>query len=148
MPTAHAALNVYRRLPYETEEDFEMLLEFLKEARLDRVGCFKYSPVEGAAANELDDQVPEEVKEERFHRFMQLQQRISTERLQEKVGQTLPVIIDEVDEEGAIGRSMADAPEIDGVVYLNEERGVKPGDVVMVLIENADEYDLWGSVVR
>lgn len=132
----------------ETEEDFEMLLEFLKEARLDRVGCFKYSPVEGAAANELDDQVPEEVKEERFHRFMQLQQRISTERLQEKVGQTLPVIIDEVDEEGAIGRSMADAPEIDGVVYLNEERGVKPGDVVMVLIENADEYDLWGSVVR
>lgn len=125
-----------------------MLLEFLKEARLDRVGCFKYSPVEGAAANELDDQVPEEVKEERFHRFMQLQQRISTERLQEKVGQTLPVIIDEVDEEGAIGRSMADAPEIDGVVYLNEERGVKPGDVVMVLIENADEYDLWGSVVR
>lgn len=101
-----------------------------------------------AAANELDDQVPEEVKEERFHRFMQLQQRISTERLQEKVGQTLPVIIDEVDEEGAIGRSMADAPEIDGVVYLNEERGVKPGDVVMVLIENADEYDLWGSVVR
>ncbi|WP_347254641.1 30S ribosomal protein S12 methylthiotransferase RimO [Leminorella grimontii] len=134
--------------PGETEEDFEMLLEFLREARLDRVGCFKYSPVEGAAANDLDDQVPEEVKEERFHRFMQLQQQISAERLQEKVGMTLPVIIDEVDEEGAIGRSMADAPEIDGVVYLNEERGVKPGDVVQVLIENADEYDLWGSVVR
>ncbi|GKX54829.1 ribosomal protein S12 methylthiotransferase RimO [Leminorella grimontii] len=134
--------------PGETEEDFEMLLEFLREARLDRVGCFKYSPVEGAAANDLDDQVPEEVKEERFHRFMQLQQQISAERLQEKVGMTLPVIIDEVDEEGAIGRSMADAPEIDGVVYLNEERGVKPGDVVPVLIENADEYDLWGSVVR
>ncbi|HHO0144278.1 TPA: 30S ribosomal protein S12 methylthiotransferase RimO [Providencia stuartii] len=133
--------------PGETEEDFQMLLDFLQEARLDRVGCFKYSPVEGAKANELADQVPEEVKEERYHRFMQLQQQISTERLQEKIGRKLSVIIDEVDDEGAIGRSMADAPEIDGMVYLNGEFDVKPGDIVNVLIEHADEYDLWGSIV-
>lgn len=135
--------------PGETEEDFQMLLDFLTEARLDRVGCFKYSPVEGAHANELPDQVPEEIKEERYHRFMQLQQQISAERLAEKIGRTLPVIIDEVDEEeGAVGRSMADAPEIDGMVYLNGEFDVQPGDIVMVNIEHADEYDLWGSVVR
>lgn len=133
--------------PGETEEDFQMLLDFLKEARLDRVGCFKYSPVEGATANELPDQVPEEVKEERWNRFMQLQQQISAERLQEKLGREILVMIDEVDEEGAIGRSMADAPEIDGAVYLNGETGVKPGDVVRVKVENADEYDLWGSRV-
>ncbi len=133
--------------PGETEEDFQMLLDFLKEARLDRVGCFKYSPVEGATANELADQVPEEVKEERWNRFMQLQQQISAERLQEKVGREIMVIIDEVDEEGAIGRSMADAPEIDGAVYLNGETNVKPGDIIRVKVENADEYDLWGSRV-
>ncbi|MFE4109060.1 30S ribosomal protein S12 methylthiotransferase RimO [Kosakonia sp. YIM B13611] len=133
--------------PGETEEDFQMLLDFLKEARLDRVGCFKYSPVEGATANELADQVPEEVKEERWNRFMQLQQQISAERLQEKIGREILVIIDEVDEEGAIGRSMADAPEIDGAVYLNGETGVKPGDVIRVKVENADEYDLWGCRV-
>ncbi|MED8693035.1 30S ribosomal protein S12 methylthiotransferase RimO [Escherichia marmotae] len=133
--------------PGETEEDFQMLLDFLKEARLDRVGCFKYSPVEGADANALPDQVPEEVKEERWNRFMQLQQQISAERLQEKVGREILVIIDEVDEEGAIGRSMADAPEIDGAVYLNGETNVKPGDIVRVKVEHADEYDLWGSRV-
>ncbi|PHI30840.1 30S ribosomal protein S12 methylthiotransferase RimO [Budvicia aquatica] len=134
--------------PGETEEDFAMLLDFLSEAKLDRVGCFKYSPVEGATANELDDQVPEDIKEQRFHRFMQLQQQISAQRLQDKIGLTYPVIIDEVDEEGAIGRSMADAPEIDGVVYLNGETSLKTGDIVQVRIENADEYDLWGSVAR
>ncbi|HEX4501257.1 MAG TPA: 30S ribosomal protein S12 methylthiotransferase RimO [Scandinavium sp.] len=133
--------------PGETEEDFQMLLDFLKEARLDRVGCFKYSPVEGATANELEGQVPEEVKEERWNRFMQLQQQISAERLQEKVGREIMVIIDEVDEEGAIGRSMADAPEIDGAVYLNGETRAKPGDVLRVKVEHADEYDLWGSRV-
>ncbi|MHA0915025.1 30S ribosomal protein S12 methylthiotransferase RimO [Kosakonia cowanii] len=133
--------------PGETEEDFQMLLDFLTEARLDRVGCFKYSPVEGATANELADQVPEEVKEERWNRFMQLQQRISAERLQEKIGREILVMIDEVDEEGAIGRSMADAPEIDGAVYLNGETNVKPGDIVRVKVENADEYDLWGTCV-
>ena len=133
--------------PGETEEDFQMLLDFLKEARLDRVGCFKYSPVEGADANALPDQVLEEVKEERWNRFMQLQQQISAERLQEKVGREILVIIDEVDEEGAIGRSMADAPEIDGAVYLNGETNVKPGDILRVKVEHADEYDLWGSRV-
>lgn len=133
--------------PGETEEDFQMLLDFLIEARLDRVGCFKYSPVDGATANELADQVPEDVKEERWNRFMQLQQQISAERLQEKVGREILVIIDEVDEEGAIGRSMADAPEIDGAVYLNGETKFKPGDIVRVKVENADEYDLWGTAV-
>lgn len=133
--------------PGETEEDFQMLLDFLAEAKLDRVGCFKFSPVEGAAANELAGPVPEEVKEERFHRFMQLQQQISAQRLQDKIGREVLVLIDEVDEEGAIGRSMADAPEIDGAVYLNGEANVKVGDIVKVKIENADEYDLWGSKV-
>ncbi|PVZ87163.1 30S ribosomal protein S12 methylthiotransferase RimO [Serratia sp. S1B] len=133
--------------PGESEEDFQMLLDFLKEAKLDRVGCFKYSPVEGAAANELPDQVPEEVKEQRFHRFMQLQQQISAQRLQDKIGREVLVLIDEVDAEGAIGRSMADAPEIDGAVYLNGESSLKVGDIVKVKIENADEYDLWGSKV-
>ncbi len=133
--------------PGETEEDFQMLLDFLTEAKLDRVGCFKFSPVEGAAANELADPVPEEVKEERFHRFMQLQQQISAQRLQDKIGREVLVLIDEVDEEGAIGRSMADAPEIDGAVYLNGEANVKVGDIVKVKIENADEYNLWGSKV-
>ncbi|MBG6241372.1 MAG: 30S ribosomal protein S12 methylthiotransferase RimO [Candidatus Symbiopectobacterium sp. Dall1.0] len=134
--------------PGETEEDFQMLLDFLSEARLDRVGCFQYSQVEGATANELPDQVPEAIKKERFHRFMALQQRISAERLQEKIGRTLRVLIDEVDNEGAIGRSMADAPEIDGSVYLNGETNVKVGDVVQVVIEHTDEYDLWGSRVN
>ncbi|CAE1144437.1 30S ribosomal protein S12 methylthiotransferase RimO [Serratia rhizosphaerae] len=133
--------------PGETEEDFQLLLDFLQQARLDRVGCFKYSPVEGAAANELADPVPEEVKEARYHRFMQLQQQISAQRLQEKVGRELLVLIDEVDAEGAIGRSMADAPEIDGVVYLNGETDVNVGDIVKVKIDHADDYDLWGSRV-
>lgn len=133
--------------PGETEEDFQELLNFLEEAQLDRVGCFQYSPVDGAKANDLPDHVPDEIKQERYDRFMQLQQRISTERLLQKVGQTLQVLIDEVDEEGAIGRSFADAPEIDGCVYLNGEENVKPGDIVNVLIEHSDEYDLWGTRV-
>ena len=133
--------------PGETEEDFQMLLDFLKEAQLDRVGCFKFSPVEGAPATEMADQVPEEIKEERFHRFMQLQQEISSARLQQKIGKTLAVIVDEIDEEGIIGRSMADAPEIDGVVYVDNlsEMAVKVGDVISVKIHQADEYDLWGT---
>ena len=134
--------------PGETEQDFELLLDFLEKAQLDRVGCFPYSPVEGAAANQLADQIPEVIKQERFHRFMQLQQTISTQKLQNKIGKTLSVLIDEVDEEGAIGRSMADAPEIDGVVYLNEEKAVKVGDIVQVNIEHSDEYDLWGTVIQ
>ncbi|WP_366940464.1 30S ribosomal protein S12 methylthiotransferase RimO [Gilliamella sp.] len=134
--------------PGETEQDFELLLDFLSQAQLDRVGCFPYSPIEGAEANKLADQIPEAIKQERFDRFMQLQQKISTQKLQAKIGKTLAVIIDEVDEEGAIGRSMADAPEIDGVVYLNEENQVKVGDIVQVNIEHSDEYDLWGTVKR
>ncbi|MGM8228830.1 30S ribosomal protein S12 methylthiotransferase RimO [Cellvibrio sp. ARAG 10.3] len=133
--------------PGETEDDFQQLLDFLQEAQLDRVGCFQYSPVEGAKANDLPDPVADEIKQERYDRFMQLQQKISTARLQQKVGQTLQVLIDEVDEEGAIGRSFADAPEIDGSVYLNGETGVKAGDLVNVLVEHSDEYDLWGSKV-
>lgn len=134
--------------PGETEEEFEELLQFLREAQLDRVGCFTYSDVEGAKANELPDPVPEAVKQARYARFMEVQQKISAARLQAKIGRTLTVLIDEVDEEGAIGRSYADAPEIDGLVYLNGELNVLPGDTVEVEIEHADEYDLWGSVVR
>ncbi|SQH96698.1 30S ribosomal protein S12 methylthiotransferase RimO [Haemophilus haemolyticus] len=133
--------------PGETEEDFQLLLDFLKEAQLDRVGCFKFSPVEGAPATEMADQVPEDVKEERFHRFMQLQQEISTNRLKQKIGKTLDVLVDEIDEEGIIGRSKADAPEVDGLVYVDNLSGinVKVGDVIKVTITNSDEYDLWGS---
>ena len=133
--------------PGETEEDFQLLLDFLKEAQLDRVGCFKFSPVEGAPATEMADQVPEDVKEERFHRFMQLQQEISANRLKQKIGKTLDVLVDEIDEDGIIGRSKADAPEVDGLVYVDNLSGmnVKVGDVIKVTITNSDEYDLWGS---
>jgi ribosomal protein S12 methylthiotransferase len=134
--------------PGETEEEFEELLQFLRDAQLDRVGCFTYSDVEGAKANELPDAVPEEVKQARYARFMEVQQEISAARLQQKIGRTLQVLIDEVDAEGAIGRSYADAPEIDGLVYLNGEYDVQPGQRVDVAIEHADEYDLWGTVVR
>ncbi|WP_421198952.1 30S ribosomal protein S12 methylthiotransferase RimO [Aeromonas enteropelogenes] len=133
--------------PGETEEDFQMLLDFIDKAELDRVGCFKYSPVEGAKANELPDPVPEEVQEERFQRFMELQQQVSIRKLARKVGQEMTIIIDEVDEEGATGRSAADAPEIDGLVYLNGETSLKPGDMVKVRIDEADEYDLWASLI-
>ncbi|MFV3352805.1 30S ribosomal protein S12 methylthiotransferase RimO [Aeromonas veronii] len=133
--------------PGETEEDFQMLLDFIDKAELDRVGCFKYSPVEGALANELPDPVPEEIQEERFQRFMELQQQVSIRKLARKVGQEMTVIIDEVDEEGATGRSFADAPEIDGLVYLNGETGLKPGDMVKVRIDESDEYDLWASLL-
>ncbi|MGL5289498.1 MAG: 30S ribosomal protein S12 methylthiotransferase RimO [Aeromonas sp.] len=134
--------------PGETEEEFQMLLDFIDKAELDRVGCFKYSPVQGAQANELPDQVPAEVQEARFERFMALQQQVSIRKLARRVGQTLTVLIDEVDEEGAIGRSFADAPEIDGVVYLNGETSLKPGDMVKVRIDESDEYDLWATRVE
>ena len=133
--------------PGETEEDFQMLLDFSKEAQLDRVGCFKFSPVEGAPATEMANQVPEDVKEERFHRFMQLQQEISAERLKQKIGQTLDVIVDEIDDEGIIGRTKADAPEVDGLVYIENLSGtpVKVGEFIKVTITYSDEYDLWGT---
>ena len=133
--------------PGETEEDFQLLLDFLQEAQLDRVGCFKFSPVEGAVATDMPDQVPEDIKEQRFHRFMQVQQAISAQRLQQKIGKTLAVIVDEIDEQGIVGRSMADAPEIDGVVYVDNlsQSAVKIGDIIQVTITQADEYDLWGT---
>ena len=134
--------------PGETEEEFQMLLDFIDKAELDRVGCFKYSPVEGAKANELPDPVPEDVQEARFQRFMELQQQVSVRKLARKVGKEMTVLIDEVDEEGATGRSFADAPEIDGLVYLNGETSLKPGDMVKVRIDEADEYGLWASLVN
>ena len=133
--------------PGETEEDFQLLLDFLQEAQLDRVGCFKFSPVEGAVATDMPDQVPEDIKEQRFHRFMQVQQAISAQRLQQKIDKTLAVIVDEIDEQGIVGRSMADAPEIDGIVYVDNlsQSAVKIGDIIQVTITQADEYDLWGT---
>ncbi len=134
--------------PGETEEDFQYLLDWMTEAQLDRVGCFQYSPVTGARANELPDPVPDEVKAERWERFMAHQQAISTRRLAAKVGRTLMVLVDEVDEEGgATARSMADAPEIDGSVLLRDAAGCAPGDLIQVRIEDADEYDLYGVPV-
>lgn len=133
--------------PGETEDDFQILLDWLEEAELDRVGCFKYSPVEGAKANELPDPVPEEVQQDRWERFMATQQRISARKLQQKIGERITVLVDEVDEEGAIARSAADAPGIDGMVYLNEFHDCQPGDLLEVLVEHADEYDLWATPV-
>ncbi|PHS74941.1 MAG: 30S ribosomal protein S12 methylthiotransferase RimO [Porticoccus sp.] len=132
--------------PGETEQQFAYLLDWLKEAQLDRVGCFKYEAVDGAPANALPGAVPEAIKQQRWERFMEAQQAISAARLQNKVGRTLPVLIDEVDEEGAIGRSTADAPEIDGNVFLNGEQTLQPGDLVNVTIDHSDEYDLWGEL--
>jgi ribosomal protein S12 methylthiotransferase len=131
--------------PGETEEDFQMLLDWLQEAQLDRVGCFKYSPVEGAAANALPDPVPEDIQQQRWERFMQAQQKISAQRLQARIGQQLEVLIDEVDEQGAIGRCYADAPEIDGKVYLDGFTDTFVGDALLVEITAADEYDLWAE---
>jgi ribosomal protein S12 methylthiotransferase len=133
--------------PGETEEDFEYLLDWLEEAKLDRVGCFKYEAVEGAAANALPDPVDEDVKEERWNRLMEFQRQISDDIMQKKIGQVFDVIIDEVDEEGAIGRTKGDAPEIDGEVYINGECDLTPGDIVKVQVEHAEDYDLWGSLV-
>lgn len=130
--------------PGETEEQFQYLLDWLEEAQLDRVGCFKYEPVEGAPANQLAGAVPEEVKQERWERFMETQQRISADRLQAKVGQRVSVIIDEVVEEGAVGRTTADAPEIDGNIFLDGQTQLAPGQIVEAIVEEADEYDLWG----
>jgi ribosomal protein S12 methylthiotransferase len=130
--------------PGETEAEFEELLDFLRAAELDRVGCFKYSPVEGATANDLPDAVPEAVKQERWERFMEVQSAISAKRLQTKVGKTLRVLVDEIDGEVAVARSSADAPEIDGRVYIRNPQQLKPGMWSDVIIESADEYDLYG----
>jgi ribosomal protein S12 methylthiotransferase len=133
--------------PGETEADFETLLEFLQVAQLDRVGCFTYSPVEGAAANALPGAVPEAVKAERLERFMAVQAEISARRLAAKVGREIEVIVDAEDEAGSVARSRADAPEIDGVVYLDGVHGLAPGTRLTVRVEDAGEHDLWGSPV-
>ena len=139
--------------PGETEDDFRYLLDWLEEAQLDRVGAFRFEPVEGAQANALPDPVPEQVKEERFARVMEVTERISAAKLQAKVGKTIPVIIDEVgapDEDGdigATGRSQADAPEIDGAVYLRDASpDLVPGAIVSALIEDSDAHDLFGTI--
>jgi ribosomal protein S12 methylthiotransferase len=134
--------------PGETEEEFQDLLDFLEEAQLDRVGCFQYSPVEGAAANELAEPVADEIKQERFDRFMQVQQRISADKMQAKVGQVMTVLVDEIDDQGAVARSMADAPEIDGLVFIEDGHHLAPGQFVKVEIVAADEYDLWARPVE
>lgn len=129
--------------PGETDEDFDILLDFLQEAQLDRVGCFQYSPVDGARANDLPNHVPEELMQERWERFMETQQAISTAKLQAKIGSTQEILIDDVTPEGAIGRSMADAPEIDGQVHIVGATDLQPGDFVEADITGADEYDLY-----
>jgi ribosomal protein S12 methylthiotransferase len=131
--------------PGETDDDFKQLLEFIDEAQLDRVGAFTYSPVEGAAANAIEGHVPDEVKEERLAEFMGLQAKISTDKLTKKVGKTVDVIIDEVDDEGAVARSKADAPEIDGVVYINGETQHNVGEIISVKVHASDEHDLWAN---
>jgi ribosomal protein S12 methylthiotransferase len=136
--------------PGETEDDFKILLDFLEEAQLDRVGCFAYSAVDGAKANDLPDQVPEEVKQERLSRFMEVQERIGAAKVKAKVGSMQTVLVDEIttdeyDNIIAIGRTKADAPEIDGVVYLQDAEGLSPGDFVEVQILGADGHDLVGG---
>jgi ribosomal protein S12 methylthiotransferase len=134
--------------PGETEADFQYLLDWLDEAQLDRVGAFRFEPVQGAAANDLPGAVPEELKEERYARIMAKTAAISAAKLRAKVGRTLSVIIDVADGEGgATGRSMADAPEIDGEVHLRDAGSLAQGDIVPVLIEDADEHDLYGAPV-
>jgi ribosomal protein S12 methylthiotransferase len=131
--------------PGETDAEFEELLGFLKEARLDRVGCFAYSPVEGAAANELPGAVPQEVREERQRRLMELQEDISAELLAAKIGCEIEVLVDAVDDEGTIARSAADAPEIDGLVFINDYFDAEPGDFIRVRVVDADEHDLYAE---
>lgn len=134
--------------PGETEDDFKHLLDFIAEAQLDRVGCFAYSPVEGAVANQLGEPVPEEIKQERLARFMALQAEISASKLAKKVGQTMQVMVDEVDDEGVIARSKADAPEIDGLVFIDSDKQYEPGSFINVKITDASEHDLFAVEVE
>ena len=134
--------------PGETEQEFQELLDFLEEAQLDRVGAFIYSPVEGAVANELSDHVPPEVQEERLGRLMELQEGISEGLLLRKVGKTMQVLVDTVDEDGAVARSSADAPEIDGWVYIENGQNLNAGDFVNVTITDSDAHDLWSEIAE
>jgi ribosomal protein S12 methylthiotransferase len=133
--------------PGETEEEFEELLDFIEEAQLDRVGAFKYSPVDGAAANELPDHIDPDEQEDRLARLMYLQEEISGEKLAKKVGRTMQVLVDDVDENGSVARSASDAPEIDGLVYIDDE-DLEVGEFVTVRITDSDEHDLWGELVK
>ncbi len=133
--------------PGETEDDFEQLLDFLDEAQLDRVGCFTYSPVEGARANQLANPVDEHTKQERLQRFMEKQAAISMQRLKRKIGTTQQVLVDAVSESGAIARSTADAPDIDGLVYIEQHAECRPGEFLKVRIDDTDEHDMWGSII-
>ncbi len=132
--------------PGETEQDFEFLLEWLERAKLDRVGCFKYENVKGASANDLTGHVDDEVKEERFNRLTELARQVTNDKMQAKIGQTIDVLIDEVDEDGAIGRSKADSPEVDGEVYIEDGAGLKQGDIVKAKVFAAEDYDLWAEL--
>jgi ribosomal protein S12 methylthiotransferase len=134
--------------PGETEEDFQILLDWLEEAQLDRVGCFKYSPVDGATANDLPDHVPEDIQQERWERFMQTQQRISTAKLKARIGQVIPIIVDEVTDDEVIARTYGDAPEIDGNIFLPGGYDLQPGDTLYAEVMSADEYDLYGEPVE
>jgi ribosomal protein S12 methylthiotransferase len=134
--------------PGETEQDFQLLLDWLAEARLDRVGCFKYSPVEGAAANALPDPVPPEIQQQRYERFMQLAGEISSEKLAAKVGRRMRVLVDLVGDDGAVARSAADAPEIDGTVKIFKPGKLKAGDWADVEITGSDDYDLIAKMAR
>ena len=134
--------------PGETEAEFEELLDFLREAQLDRVGAFMYSPVEGASANDLPNHLPPEVQQERLTRLMQLQETISGVRLARKVGRTMEVLVDEVNDEGAIARSSADAPEIDGLVYIEDGQALNMGDLVSVTVTDSDAHDLWAEIAK
>jgi ribosomal protein S12 methylthiotransferase len=133
--------------PGETEQEFEELLDFLGEARLDRVGCFAYSPVDGASANDLPGALPEEVREERRQRLMEFQEDISTQRLEEKIDREMIVLVDEVDEDGAVARSEGDAPDIDGLVHILDGQDLEVGDFVRVRITDCDVHDLYAEVV-
>lgn len=132
--------------PGETEDEFQELMDFIEEAQLDHAGCFKYSPVKGAVANGVGEHIDDDIMDERFNIFMRVQAQISAARLQKKIGKKIDVLIDEVDSEGAIGRSKADAPEIDGRVMIDGESHLNPGDIVTVKITEADEHDLWGEL--
>jgi ribosomal protein S12 methylthiotransferase len=134
--------------PGETEEEFEELLNFLEEAQLDRVGCFKYSPVEGATANALPDHNSDEVMEDRLQRFMAVQAKISSDKLQARIGQEYLILVDEINGLGIVGRSYMDAPEVDGKVYLSDDFDAEPGDLMWVQIIHADEHDVWGVRVE
>jgi len=132
--------------PGETDADFELLLDFLQQAQLDRVGCFQYSAVEGADANALPDPVPESLKQERWERFMAAQQKISASRLQDKIGSVQQVLVDESNAQGIVARSQGDAPEIDGVVIMAADSGVSQGDTLRVRVTAADDYDLYAEL--